>query len=422
MAFGSAGKMLFKAFLGEGFEQTLKAGTRKGAKFVTGVNPKQLGLISSTPNVTKFYNNLSEADGSLLKQWNSIGDLNTADGKRIGTVNDFNNQVVHAIEDDAVDGYENVLGMIESAEEAVGLYNRNQMQPTVDASLRSPQLAGANPVQQQGFRRQDNARVKELSKGKLPDRVTSASANVTLEPLQDNPNVFMSSNQADRDLIPWEISPENVETLQGMGAKLASPMKKQQHHELMKGLFSQYIIRAKELGTELDVTNLGFLARDDGFDLGDKFKAMFFADKLPHDEMHRYAIAEGIQPSGAGLDTAKYQIQTIDNIDQLTKEFVQDIKEIAIPMREEMKYFQEAWEQIPESERLELIRLRLARKAAGKKGSPAYKEAEKVYKAFKNEILERLNRGAGEIAEDTKAKKEAIDDHFATERYRQLGG
>ena len=422
MAFGSAGKMLFKAFLGEGFEQTLKAGTRKGAKFVTGVKPKQLGLISSTPNVTKFYNNLSEADGSLLKQWNSIGDLSTADGKRIGTVNDFNNQVVHAIEDDAVDGYENVLGMIESAEDAIGLYNRNQQQPTVDASLRSPQLAGADPVQQQGFRRQDNARVRELSKGKDADRVTSASANVTLEPLQDNPNVFMSSNQADKDLIPWEISPENVETLQGMGAKLASPLKKQQHHELMKGLFSQYIIRAKELGTELDVTNLGLLARDDGFDLGDKFKAMFFADDIPHSQMHKYAIAEDLQPSGAGLDSAKYHIQTIDNIDQLTKEFVEDIKEIAIPMREEMKYFQEAWEQIPEAERLELIRLRLARRAAGKKGSPAYKEAEKVYRAFKDELIERVQRGAGEIAEDTKAKKEAIDDHFATERYRQLGG
>ena len=422
MAFGSAGKMLFKAFLGEGFEQTLKAGTRKGAKFVTGVKPKQLGLISSTPNVTKFYNNLSEADGSLLKQWNSIGDLSTADGKRIGTVNDFNNQVVHAIEDDAVDGYENVLGMIESAEDAIGLYNRNQQQPTVDASLRSPQLAGVDPVQQQGFRRQDNARVRELSKGKAADRVTSASANVTLEPLQDNPNVFMSSNQADKDLIPWEISPENVETLQGMGAKLASPLKKQQHHELMKGLFSQYIIRAKELGTELDVTNLGLLARDDGFDLGDKFKAMFFADDIPHSQMHKYAIAEDLQPSGAGLDSAKYHIQTIDNIDQLTKEFIQDIKEIAIPMREEMKYFQEAWEQIPEAERLELIRLRLARRAAGKKGSPAYKEAEKVYRAFKDELIERVQRGAGEIAEDTKAKKEAIDDHFATERYRQLGG
>ena len=114
-------------------------------------------------------------------------------------------------------------------------------------------------------------------------------------------------------------------------------------------------------------------------------------------------------------------IKNIDNIDDLTREFNAAIQEVGIPMRDEMKAFQDAWEAIPVEDRLELIRLRLVRKHSGKETSKAYKAANQEYQAFKKQLKETLGIEAGKNMEwitNTRADREAqrID-----KLHRQMG-
>ena len=90
-------------------------------------------------------------------------------------------------------------------------------------------------------------------------------------------------------------------------------------------------------------------------------------------------------------------------------------------MRDEMKAFQDAWDAIPVEDRLELIRLRMVRGAAGKPKSKAWKEADEIYQAFKSELKETLGIEAGKNMEwitNTRADREAqrID-----KLHRQMG-
>ena len=424
--FGSVFKQLSKATVnagGEAAEQYVKRTAKKGAKVISGVDPKSLGIKHVSPKVTAWYNAQDAITAGNLKKWQQIGELKLPEnGKSLGTVEQFNDEVIRAIDQDDADAYMNVLGILDGVDQEIPRFDQAQQQLTVSAGLVSPSMAGQDPAQLQAFGRQDKGKVKELlDRGvKDKDKITSAQTNVTTEPLSDNPNLYKSNDPNIKDLVPPEIGERGQKGLiEGFPDETIN--RKQQHHELMKGLFSAFIMGAKELGTEMDVSNLGFLAKDEDFDLGDKLKAMFFGDKIPHDEMHRFAISEQIQPTGIGLEKEVEAIKNIDNIDDLTREFNAAIQEVGIPMRDEMKAFQDAWEAIPVEDRLELIRLRMVRGAAGKPKSKAWKEADEIYQAFKSELKETLGIEAGKNMEwitNTRADREAqrID-----KLHRQMG-
>ena len=428
---GSVFKQLSKAAVsagGEAAEQYVKKTGKKAAKVISGVDPKNLGFKHLSPKVTAWYNAQDAITAGNLTKWQQIGELKLPEnGKSLGTVEQFNDEVIRAIDQDDPDAYMNVLGLLDGVDQEIPRFDQAQRELTVSSELRAQSMAGVDPVAQQQRIRQDKGKVKELldRRTKDKDKVTSAKVNVTTEPKYIdgkpyNPDLYKSNDPEIQDLVPPEIGERGQKGLIE-GFPEATINRKQQHHELMKALFSAFIERGKELGTEMDVSNLGFLAKDQGFDLGDKLKAMFFADKIPHDEMHRFAISEDIQPTGIGLEKEIEYIRSIDNIDDLTREFNQAIEEIGIPMRDEMKAFQDAWDAIPVEDRLELIRLRMVRGAAGKPKSKAWKEADKVYQAFKSELKETLGIEAGKNMEwitETRADREAqrID-----KLHRQMG-
>ena len=63
----------------------------------------------------------------------------------------------------------------------------------------------------------------------------------------------------------------------------------------MKALFAPYLRAARRLGTRMDVINLGFIADEFGFGLGDQFTAISQLDKIPHNAAHQFLIAIGKQ-------------------------------------------------------------------------------------------------------------------------------
>lgn len=204
---------------------------------------------------------------------------------------------------------------------------------------------------------------------------------------------------------------------------------KQMHHELMKAVFAPFIRRARQLGSKMDVINLGLIADEFGFGLGDQFSAIRQLDAIPHSEAHEFLKWFGIQPvpmkegaetvvkkakpkkvidrgrnwlpetPGTTITREKIDIRGIQTIDELTARFKERIQELAIPMREEMEFFQDAWEVIPSSERVKLWNLKFKRNALRKvaKENPtktnqlAKSRAEKAYSKLKLKLIRELN-------------------------------
>tara|TARA_R100001594_G_scaffold97152_1_gene131341 strand:+ start:43 stop:1305 length:1263 start_codon:yes stop_codon:yes gene_type:complete len=177
---------------------------------------------------------------------------------------------------------------------------------------------------------------------------------------------------------------------------------KEFHHVFMKDLSAEYVAKARELVTQgkatpEDVIMLDRIAKKYGFGLGDYKTAGIYADRIPHSSGHKKAIELGIQPSPAGpgpdLDTTKLKIKQTSDIKELFKSFEDSIKEIAIPMKDEIEGFQEAWDRIDVSDRFKLIELRLERKALRKSSKTAVKvrnkelvKVETQYAALKKKL------------------------------------
>jgi hypothetical protein len=177
---------------------------------------------------------------------------------------------------------------------------------------------------------------------------------------------------------------------------------KEFHHVFMKDLSAEYVAKARELVTQgkatpEDVIMLDRIAKKYGFGLGDYKTAGIYADRIPHSAGHKKSIELGIQPSPAGpgpdLDTTKLKIKKTSDIKELFASFEDSIKEIAIPMKDEIEGFQEAWEKIDVSDRFKLIELRLERKALRKSSKTAVKvrnkelvKVETQYAALKKKL------------------------------------
>lgn len=193
---------------------------------------------------------------------------------------------------------------------------------------------------------------------------------------------------------------------------------REQHHELIKAYFEPFIKKARELGSELDVINLAYMADAYGYGLGDYLAAMKMMDRIPHSVGHQDLLYKEIQPGTIfkewTLAGEQDRILKIDNIADLTREFRNAIEQVGEPMRKEMDQWQDAWERIPSEDRLKLIQLRLARKKAGKPKSPEYKEANEIYKDFKQQLISRM--------EEFKTGIEDSVERQIDEKVRQMGG
>ena len=166
--FGSVFKQLSKATVsagGEAAEQYVKRTAKKGAKVISGVDPKSLCFKHLSPNVTAWYNAQDAITADHLKKWQQIGELKLPEnGKSLGTVEQFNDEVIRAIDQDDADAYMNVLGILDGVDQEIPRFDQAQQQLTVSAGLVSPSMAGQDRVQLQALARQDKGKIQEVAK------------------------------------------------------------------------------------------------------------------------------------------------------------------------------------------------------------------------------------------------------------------
>lgn len=232
---------------------------------------------------------------------------------------------------------------------------------------------------------------------KIPSDSTISS--VTSDPT--DPLTYGRGTKKIKASIPKELGGK-LDTL----TQIKGVPNKEFHHVFMKDLSAEYVAKARELVTQgkatpEDVIMLDRIAKKYGFGLGDYKTAGMYADRIPHSAGHKNAIQLGIQPSPAGpgpdLDTTKLKIKKTSDIKELFASFEDSIKEIAIPMKDEIEGFQEAWEKIDVSDRFKLIELRLERKALRKPSTTdlksRYRERVKVetqYEALKKKLQKEM--------------------------------
>ena len=132
------------------------------------------------------------------------------------------------------------------------------------------------------------------------------------------------------------------------------------HHELMKKLYAAYIIKARQLFeagaiSKADVINFNHLANDKGFGMGDYGVKGY--NRPTHSLGHTRAIEKAIQPSGKQLTESTDAISKLDNINDLTSDFIKSMNEVAEPMRRELDLSQRAYDAIPVEDQKKVILL-----------------------------------------------------------------
>ena len=132
------------------------------------------------------------------------------------------------------------------------------------------------------------------------------------------------------------------------------------HHELMKKLYAGYMMKAKALYeagqiSRMDVLNFQHLAADRGFGMGDYGVKGY--NRVSHSLGHQRAIQMAIQPSGDSLTEATEAIAKIENVNDLTSDFLKSIDTVAEPMRRELDLSQRAYNAMPIEDRKQVILL-----------------------------------------------------------------
>ena len=123
------------------------------------------------------------------------------------------------------------------------------------------------------------------------------------------------------------------------------------HHELIKALYSSYMLQVKALyeagkATKLDVINFNHLAHEmGGFGMGDYGVVGY--PRAVHSDAHAKARKAKIEPTGKALKTKVEEVTNFDNINDLTADFKKSIKEISLPMRRQLNLSQRAYDSIP---------------------------------------------------------------------------
>ena len=287
---------------------------------------------------------------------------------------------------------------------------------TVSEELQSPKLKTINKAQVIEHYDKTLRDIEELYQ-KKPGITEATDAKSSLDA-----TVNISGSSKNQDFYSKRKKLENL-ALREKEVPGGETNYKEMHHELMKAVFAPFIRRARQLGSKMDVINLGLIADEFGFGLGDQFSAIRQLDRVPHQEAHKFLLAAGIQPDeifgvGSSISREKIDIRGIQTIDELTARFKERIQDLAIPMREEMEIFQDAWNLIPSSDRLKLWTLKLNKKKLSKlaKENPtktnqlAKTRAEKAYKKFKEKLVKELNEQVNFRKAQAEAATEAASD------------
>ena len=206
---------------------------------------------------------------------------------------------------------------------------------------------------------------------------------------------------------------------------------KQLHHEYLKGLAGPIVDQAWKLyddglATIDDIINLQYIALEEGLGLGDRRSAIAFMDKIPHDFMHELMLSTGIQPSpgypGTGPITAKErkaiddpaevikrpgpslgilqdEIKATTDITELTEILIDNLQNIAQPMQEAALKYQDAWDDMPRSDKIRLIQLRNLRgelfravKGGDLSKKALYEETSDKYDALKVKLTTEMEK------------------------------
>ena len=123
------------------------------------------------------------------------------------------------------------------------------------------------------------------------------------------------------------------------------------HHELMKSLYSSYMLQVKALYqagsiTKLDVINFNHLAKESGgFGMGDYGVVGY--PRAVHQRGHSVLRLDKIEPTGKALTGKVETITKFDNINDLTADFQKSLQEISLPMRRQLNLSQRAYDAIP---------------------------------------------------------------------------
>lgn len=209
----------------------------------------------------------------------------------------------------------------------------------------------------------------------------------------------------------------------------ADPAAMKFHHKFMKGYSAPYFQRAWELvdakkATPEDIIALHRYALDVGVGTGDRQSSIMMIERIPHDELHEWALAVGIQPSATGyqglrrgtpfqktttLPSGKKQrivpssnsplkqevkrIKKIETIEDLAEDFKATVDEVAVPMTDEAKKLQEAWRAIPIELREEVVALYNNRNKARKAGNKELKDKlQAQYEVKKEEAIAAMKQ------------------------------
>ena len=228
-------------------------------------------------------------------------------------------------------------------------------------------------------------------------KLTSTRATVTSDPT----DIQVYDKYSQRQAVKLEV-PKELGGKLGQRTRIEGVNSKHFHHIFIKDLAAEYVETARKIGLPDDVIELDRIAKKYGFGLGNYKSAGIYADKIPHGLAHDKLIEQGIQPSGKALASKKTNIQSHKDIKQLHADFEQSIKELALPLKEEVESLQDAWDSIPSADRLKLIQLRLQREAMRKrfksitKGQhPELDKATEAYAAHKKKMLSELDSIVG---------------------------
>ena len=237
-----------------------------------------------------------------------------------------------------------------------------------------------------------------------PGAKTSTRATVTSELGDVQVYDRFASHKDVKLTVPKELG-GNIGTL----TRIEGVPSKHFHHIFMKELAAEYVDTARRIGANADeVIELDRIAKRYGFGLGNYEKAGYYADKIPHHLAHDTLIAAGKQPTGKALQATKAAIREHSDIKELYKSFEKSIKELAVPLRDEIELFQEAWDVIPSKDRMQLFKLRWNREALKKTqlNSRAHKSAIMTYSKHKGKLLDEVfekrlaqRRHAGNVKE-----------------------
>ena len=233
------------------------------------------------------------------------------------------------------------------------------------------------------------------SKGQL-DKINSMKSTTT-EILPDDPAFY--SNQTvvmKRKYTQYEDSLNKLGTLQW-------------HHQTMKAVSAPFLDRAWEIvrakgGTQADILNLHQLALNHGVGMGDRLSALLPMGRVPHQKLHNWAKATGIQPTSAQIKEIVEQLKGVDNMEDLTRIFTKELETIAKPMTREAKIMKEVWEDLPLTKRSELAGLRKQRDEVTRAITKAKKNKKSTRTLEKQ--LENINNQYDPL------KKELVDEFF----------